>query len=147
MNRVKNMPVIHSALRSVHGSVMVVNDSVLETYHTFTILKKTGVEGVVLSRTSAWDALEFLQQEYVKGAALPRLIILDMQMPELSGIDFLQAFQHLPALIRSWCSIMIVNGSEEKQVHDYVASFPQVVYYLTGPLSFDSIDKLIPSVI
>lgn len=129
---------------SVKGSIMVVNDSVLETYHTFTILKKTGVEANVLSRKSAWEALEFLQQEYAKGNALPRLIVLDMNMPELNGMDFLEAFQHLPQLIKNWCTIIVVNASEEKTLFDEVMRHQQVKYYLTGPLTFDSIDKVVP---
>ena len=129
-------------MQKTNGSVMVVNDSILETHHALTILKKNGILGDVLTKHSAWEALEFLQQEYVKGAALPRLIILDMNMPELSGIDFLQAFQHLPELICNWVSIVVVNASEQKDVHDYVIQFPQIIYYHTAPLSFDSLEKI-----
>jgi CheY-like chemotaxis protein len=148
MNNINNQKVLKgNIVSSVKGSIMVVNDSVLETYYAFTILKKTGIEANVLARKSAWEALEFLQQEYVKGQTLPRLIILDMQMPELNGMDFLQAFQHMPHLIRSWCRIVVVNGSEEKMLHDTVMQFPQVIYYLTGPLTFDSVDKVVPILI
>jgi CheY-like chemotaxis protein len=131
----------------VEGAVMVVNDSVIETYYTLKVLEKAGVSGNVLSCKAAWEGLEFLQKQYVKGRALPKVIILDMRMPELNGVDFLEAFQHMPVLIRDYCKIVVTNGSENQNHHDTVMKFPQVVYYLTGTLSFEMIDKLVPSLI
>jgi DNA-binding response OmpR family regulator len=64
------------------------------------LLKRVGIESVVVGNAS--DAARVLRD-----TALPDLMILDMMLPEVSGIEFLRqmrmkdAFQSLPVLILS----------------------------------------------
>ncbi|MEP7264994.1 MAG: hypothetical protein ABI772_10875 [Bacteroidota bacterium] len=143
----RNIKHENKSLLQSDGSVMIINDSVLETHYLLSFINKCGIEGKILTQKSAWVALEYLQQEYKAGKSLPKLIILDMQMPELNGCDFLEAFQEVPELIKNYCSIVVINAGEEKCYHDKIMQFPQVKYYLTDTLSLEVIERMIPILI
>lgn len=146
-NKERNSTQGNKSLLHSDGSVMIINDSVLETHYLLSFIGKCGVEGKIIIQKSAWAALEYLQQEYKAGMSLPKLIILDMQMPDLNGYDFLEAFQEVPELIKNYCSIVVINAGEEKCYHDKIMQFPQVKYYLTDSLSLEAIEKMIPILI
>jgi len=76
---------------------------------------------LVRSCKSALEALETLQKEQVD------LIFLDIQMPRLNGLQFLQSLDHPPLII-------IVSAYEKYAVESFNQ---QVADYILKPFSFD----------
>jgi len=67
------------------GYVLVVDDSVTNQVLIETLLSEEGIKTVTVG--SAKDALKQIDKE------LPRIILLDILMPNLTGIDLLEAIR------------------------------------------------------
>jgi DNA-binding LytR/AlgR family response regulator len=76
---------------------------------------------MVTTCRSALEALETLQQQQID------LIFLDIQMPRLNGLQFLQSLDHAPLVI-------IISAYEKYAVEGFNL---QVADYIVKPFSFD----------
>ena len=81
--------------------------------------------------TSAFEALQFVQQHPVD------LIFLDVQMPELTGIQFLKA-------INGKCPVILTTAFPEYALESYEL---EVTDYLLKPIAFDRFYKAVQKVI
>lgn len=84
--------------------------------------------------TDGVEALSFLRQEgEYADEPRPDLILLDLNMPRLSGVDVLEAIDEEPALCR--IPIIVLTSSEAEQ--DIVRSYDlNANAYLTKPVDF-----------
>lgn len=84
--------------------------------------------------TDGVEALSFLRQEgEYADEPRPDLILLDLNMPRLSGVDVLEAIDEEPALCR--IPIVVLTSSEAEQ--DIVRSYDlNANAYLTKPVDF-----------
>jgi len=85
------------------GRLMVIDDNPGDLYLVKAALEEENDDVVVDLRTDARQALDELLQ--AQPTALPRAILIDLNMPRLHGHDFLLALQrndalrHLPVLV------------------------------------------------
>ncbi|TPG67111.1 two-component system response regulator [Hymenobacter nivis] len=78
-------------------SVLLVDDDPTTNFLNEHLLRTLGVTEECLVATNGAEALEVLARTCAPvGAACPALILLDVNMPVMNGIDFLEAFQPDP---------------------------------------------------
>lgn len=75
------------------SSILLVDDDTTNNFLNELLLKKLGVSERILIAESGAQALDLLQQT---DPSEPALILLDVNMPGLSGIQFLEEYQKLP---------------------------------------------------
>jgi CheY-like chemotaxis protein len=76
------------------SSILLVDDDSTNNFLNELLLKNLDVTERVLVAESAAQALSMLEQ--APDPNEPSLILLDVNMPGLNGIQFLEAYQHLP---------------------------------------------------
>jgi two-component system, chemotaxis family, chemotaxis protein CheY len=91
------------------GKALVVDDSRAMRMILSKTLKEAGFE--VSQAENGRDALDQLK----KDGAAPELILVDWNMPELSGIDFLRALRSKPAYDRARV-LMVTTETEIEQM-------------------------------
>jgi len=89
------------------ASVLLVDDDSINNFLNELLFKKLEITDQLLVAESGVEALQLLQQpDEVNG---PNLILLDVNMPGMNGIEFLEAYVQLPAAQRSATIIIMLT--------------------------------------
>ena len=109
---------------------MLVEDDEVDAMTVRRALKELHVNNPLVRVENGEEALGYLRQP---GQVMPCLILLDLNMPVMGGIEFLQVAKQDAALRR--IPVVVLTTSEEQQ--DKVASFDLgVAGYIRKPVDY-----------
>lgn len=109
------------------------------------VLELTGYCGSVHSATNGRTALEILQRAVLGAMPLPNLILLDLDMPLMNGIAFLEAFQTLDGLKDQRIAIVLLTSSVSEKDKEYASSLG-VSHCLSKPLTQEALNGVVKSI-
>ena len=113
--------------------VLLVDDEEIDLFINRKLLTMHGICENIHSETSAKGALEFLRHSPM----IPDLILLDLKMPDMDGLAFLNEFERLPARITDHCKVVLLSAyiyyheDEVKKAKEH----PALYKYLQKPLN------------
>jgi CheY-like chemotaxis protein len=125
-----------------YKKAMVIDDNQIDLYIAEMVMKTTGFAETVICVNSAKEALAYLKPLYENLEELPNLIFLDINMPEMTGFDFLDEYQHLPESIRKKCIIMMLTTSLDEDDRMQAEGNQFVRKFLNKPLDKDKLAQL-----
>lgn len=99
----------------------------------------------VIMLNSGRQALEFLKSACSKDlphAGLPELILLDLNMPDMSGLEFLQEISNMVHSCLSETAIVILTASSDSTSLTELGKLG-VNYYLNKPLTKEKLRKMV----
>ncbi|MHB1176790.1 MAG: response regulator [Daejeonella sp.] len=85
--------------------------------------------------TEGEAALTFLKENVSNADSLPNVILLDLNMPEVDGWDFLEAFEQFQDDLVKPIRIFIVTSSVDEKDRLRSQTFPSVKGFISKPLS------------
>ena len=93
-------------------SVLLVDDDPTNNFLNQRLLRRLNIADQVVVAENGQEALALLQPAS-DGAApnFPALILLDIQMPIMNGIEFLQAYELLPPAQRRNTTVVVLSTS------------------------------------
>lgn len=110
--------------------ILLVEDDEVDAMTVKRALKEIRVTNRLVQATHGEAALEHLADEQ---NPRPCLILLDLNMPIMNGIEFLQVIKQHPA----WRRIPVVVLTTSREEQDKVASFDwSVAGYMTKPVDY-----------
>jgi CheY-like chemotaxis protein len=125
-------------------SVLLVDDDSTTNFLNKLLLERLGITEQVLIAENGEQALRLLAGACADPAAAgcPRLILLDMNMPVLNGLAFLEAYTKLPLAQQS--SIVIVMLTTSLHEHDLArAKQLPIAGFLNKPLTREKVATLL----
>lgn len=125
-----------------YKTVMVIDDNPIDLYIAEMVMATTRFAEKVICMNSASAALDYLKPLYESPDELPHLIFLDINMPVMTGFDFLKEYQHLPENIRKKCIIMMLTTSLDENDRRLAEENQFVNRFLNKPLDRDKIAEL-----
>jgi CheY-like chemotaxis protein len=123
--------------------ILLVEDNPRDAELTMRALRKGGVANKLLWVKDGEQALEYLFRRGAyaeRDAAQPRLVLLDLKMPRVDGIEVLRAVKGADATRR--IPIVVMTSSQEEK--DLAQSYELGVNsYVVKPLDFAAITELV----
>ena len=124
---------------------LLVDDDDTTNFLNQKLLQRLAVTDTVLVAGNGEQALELLHthcSEQPASPTCPALILLDMKMPRMNGVEFLQAYAQRPALENPAVVIIMLTTSLNPQDVERMQGLP-IAGYLTKPLTTEKIKQVL----
>lgn len=122
--------------------VLLVDDDEVTNFLHETLIQDLEAAEQVMAVGNGSDALSLLQEQANAGGNAPNLILLDINMPVMSGFEFLEAFKKLDKNFRQLVMIVILTSSLNPIDIKKVAESDHVEF-LNKPLTEDKLEAIL----
>jgi len=127
-------------MKTSNRPILLVEDDQVDIMTTKRALKEIHVSNPLVSKEDGEQALAYLHDA---GGEKPCIILLDLNMPVMNGIEFLQVIKHDDQLKR--IPVIVLTTSEEQQ--DKINSFNfGVAGYMAKPVDYRQFVEVMRSI-
>ena len=120
--------------QNLRKKILVVDDSDLERELLVEVLRGAGVNNDFLNAHNGEEAIQVLGTRYKEIG----LILLDWQMPEMSGMDFMEAVVKVPAVAKTAIIMVSASGTDENKKQAKQVN-PNLAGYIVKPYTPESL--------
>ena len=121
------------------GTAMLIDDEVIDQKMYRRIIKRSGLVGKTLSFRGADHAFDYLRNHPDEQIDL---ILLDINMPRMSGFEFLERATHdLGPNFAKVCIVMLTTSLDPSD-REYAESFDVVRDFLNKPLTIEHLQRI-----
>ncbi|MFL5347182.1 MAG: response regulator [Hyalangium sp.] len=118
-------------------NILLVEDDEVDVMNVQRSFKKNNISNPLYVAGNGVEALEMLRSGAVPGQN--RLILLDINMPKMNGIEFLRALRADPALRTSPVVVLTTSNDDKDRMESFELN---VAGYLLKPVTFNSFVEL-----
>lgn len=125
------------------NTVFIVDDDEITQFLLSHKIEDHGFAEEYRSIKKATDAIAYLEENKNSPQALPDLIFLDINMPEMNSWQFLERYESIAQSISKKIHICILTSSLFERDVERAKKHPRVQEYLTKPIQEDTLNKLL----
>jgi len=116
-------------------SILLVEDDEVDVMNVQRAFRKNNIANPLVVANNGVEALRILREANSRQHAKFKVVILDLNMPKMGGIEFLQEVRADPVLKPLNVFVMTTSNEESDKVAAYNLN---IAGYILKPLSFDS---------
>lgn len=119
--------------------ILLLEDDVVDVMTIRRAMKQLGISNKLIVKDNGEKGLEYLKAD----EELPGIILLDINMPKMNGIEFLQEIKQN----NDWSQIPIVVLTTSKNQHDKWETFKSGISgYMIKPVSYDLFQEMVSTI-
>lgn len=118
------------------NKVLLIEDDEVDAMNIQRAFKKNNITDKLEVVSNGLDALSFLKQEVAVTSILPKLVLLDLNMPKMNGLEFLAEIRKDEDL-RSLIVVVLTTSNDERDIK--MAYRYNVAGYIVKPVDFNSL--------
>ncbi len=122
------------------NTIMMIDDDAVDQKLYQRIIKRSGLVENVISFLYADEALDYLVSN---PHSRPDVIFLDINMPRMSGLEFLEAASKKMGDKFTQAIIIMVTTSMDPQDKEIAMSYPAVRSFVNKPLVVEHIEEIL----
>lgn len=126
-----------SEMKEKIESVLLVDDDSITNFINERLIKKLNITEEVKISVNGREALKYIH-EASQSSSCPELIFLDINMPVMNGLEFLQSYSQ-----GSYCEkkpiIIILSSSSNRHDFDELNKYPSVCGFVDKPLTEEKV--------
>lgn len=124
-------------------NILLVEDDEVDIMNVKRAFKKSNISNPLYIASNGLEALEMLRSKDGKMPAVPfnrRLILLDLNMPKMGGIEFLHELRADPELKMTPVIVLTTSNQDRDRVEAYQLN---VAGYILKPVTFNNFAEAI----
>jgi CheY-like chemotaxis protein len=126
-----------------HKTVLLIDDNDVDLKINSKIIKFSNLFDEIVLCQSADEGLTYLKKQMNDGQKLPDFILLDIQMPEMDGFDFLELYKKFPKKLTEKCLIAMLSSTLDFGDIKKAEASQHVVKLLKKPLQPKELEELL----
>jgi len=115
--------------------ILLVEDDEVDIMNVQRAFRKNNIDNPLVVANNGVEALLILREAIAKGNDAFKIVILDLNMPKMGGIEFLKQVRADPVLKPLSVFVMTTLNEESDKMATYDLN---IAGYIVKPLSFDS---------
>ena len=121
---------------------MIIDDNKLDRFITIHALKRAHATVAFQEYDSAAEAIEYLEQTREQPELAPQVIVLDVNMPELNGLAFLERLSLLPGYSSQCCIAIMLSSELSASDLELAKSLPFAKRFISKPFNASSVAEI-----
>ncbi|HQK97642.1 MAG TPA: response regulator [Bacteroidia bacterium] len=126
-----------------YKSIMVIDDFALDRQTLSGMIETLNITDKILQRDSMLNAVSYLQDCVVDRLPFPEIIFLDLNLPVLSGEDFLDVLAMFDQKLRCNTRIIVATGVENGDRLDKIKAHHMVNGLLHKPIRLKELEQAV----
>lgn len=114
--------------------VMLIDDNIIDLKINSKIILISKLFDDIIQFQSGEEALSYLSKYIDQPDKLPHLILLDIQMPEMDGFEFLDSYKTFPNQLKDKCLVAMLSSTLDFGDIKKAEANPHVIKLLKKPL-------------
>ncbi len=122
--------------------IMLIDDNIIDLKINSKLIELTGMFSEIIACKSGQEALHYFSSLANQADKLPTLILLDIQMPEMDGFEFLEHYKKFPSAFKEKCAIAMLSSTLDFGDIQRAEANPHVIKLMKKPLQLAELKKL-----
>lgn len=120
--------------------VLFIDDDYATNYYHEVIAKDSGMVKEVKNFLSSKEALQYFEEGKFNKSSIPEVIFLDMNMPELNGLEFLDHFEKIK--MDQYPKIILLSTTINPKDKQKADNHPLILEFINKPLTIEYLVRL-----
>lgn len=123
--------------------ILLIDDNDIDLKINTKVINLSNICGEITVCHSGTEAIAYLKRNFSRPEVLPDFILLDIQMPDMDGFDFLAVYKNFPKWFLEKCKLAILSSTLDFGDIKKAEANPLVLKLLKKPLYPHELQELL----